>query len=547
MKIALAQLNPVIGDFAGNLARTLSAYESACARGAALVVFPELGIPGYPPKDLLEEPAFVQANLRALVDLAARIGEAPAIVGFVDHKPDAPVGRRILNAAALLAEGAVRSVHHKALLPTYDVFDEQRHFEPAQGFALASAGGQKLGITICEDAWNDPDFWPQPLYRADPVALMVAQGAQLLINISASPFSLAVRELRPRMLAAHARKHRRPLVFVNQVGGQDDLVFDGHSLAFDARGQLIARGREFAEDLVLCDLEAGTGEVREVAPTDQAAALAALVLGTRDYAHKCGFQSAVVGLSGGIDSSLVAAIAARALGPERVHGIAMPSRYSSEGSLRDAQALARALGIQVQTIPIEPMFEAFLSTLAPAFSNLPPDATEENLQARIRGTILMALSNKFGHLVLSTGNKSEIGMGYCTLYGDMAGGLAVISDLPKSMVYQVARQVNAEAGSELIPEAVFQKAPSAELRPDQTDQDTLPPYDLLDRILERHVEQHLGREELLAEHFPERVVDQVLRSVRKNEYKRRQMPPGLRITSKSFGPGRRLPIAQAWR
>jgi NAD+ synthetase len=541
MKVALAQLNPTVGDFGGNESKILAAYRRACAASVDLVVFTELVIPGYPPKDLCEEPAFVDANRETLGRLARQIGPTPAIVGFIDQRDGGGPGRLIYNAAALLESGEVRSVHRKALLPTYDVFDEHRHFEPATDFALAIVRGRKVGITVCEDAWNDPDFWPQRLYTIDPVAELAQQGAELLVNISASPFTLEKRELRTRVLAAHARKHQRPLVFVNQVGGNDDLIFDGHSLAFDARGELIARGKEFEEDLIFVDTDAGKGDVRPLLPSDEAAAFDALVLGTRDYARKCGFRSAVIGLSGGIDSSLVAAIATRALGPENVLGVSMPSRYSSEGSKTDAAALAEALGLRYETIPIEPMFQAFLLT-----PPLRDGLTEENIQARIRGTILMGLSNRFGHLVLSTGNKSEIGVGYCTLYGDMAGGLAVISDVPKSMVYRVARHANRAAGRAIIPETVFAKPPSAELRPGQKDQDSLPPYDTLDRLLEEIVEQHRGRAELVAAGENAKLVDEVFRMIRKNEYKRRQMAPGLKITSKSFGPGRRYPIAQAW-
>jgi NAD+ synthetase len=540
MKVALAQLNPTVGDFTGNEQRILAAYERACAGGAELVLFAELVIPGYPPRDLCEEPAFIDANREALGRLARRIGSVPAIVGFIDRRDGSGPGRPIYNSAAVIENGEVRSIHRKALLPTYDVFDEHRHFEPATDFRLATIRGKKVGITVCEDAWNDPDFWPQRLYDVDPVAELAKQGAELLVNISASPFTLEKRELRTRMLAAHARKHKRPLVFVNQVGGNDDLVFDGHSLAFDARGELIARGKEFEEDLIFVDTDSGKGDVRALEPTDEAAAFDALVLGTRDYARKCGFKSAVIGLSGGIDSSLVAAVAARALGPENVLGVSMPSRYSSDGSKTDAAALAEALGIRYETIPIEPMFQAFLATLPKLRGE-----SEENIQARVRGTILMALSNQFGHLVLSTGNKSEIGVGYCTLYGDMAGGLAVISDLPKTMVYRVSRHVNADR--EIIPESVFTKPPSAELRPDQKDQDSLPPYDLLDQLLEAIIEHHKSRAELIAAGFDAKIVDDVERLIRKNEYKRRQMAPGLKITSKSFGPGRRYPIAQAWK
>ncbi len=439
------------------------------------------------------------------------------------------------------------SVHRKSLLPTYDVFDEHRHSDPATAaeLRLGVLGETKLGVTVCEDAWNDPAFWPNRLYDFDPVEHVVSLGAEILINISASPFTLEKRQLRPRMLAAQAKKHRRPLVFVNQVGGHDDLLFDGHSLAFDAAGNVLARAREFGEDLLVVDLATGEGTVREHA-SEMACALDALVMGTRDYAHKCGFRSAVVGLSGGIDSALVAAIAARALGSENVLGVSMPSRYSSEHSRTDARLLAENLGIRFETISIEEPFTAFLSALAPVFADRLADVTEENIQARCRGVLLMALSNKLGHLLLTTGNKSELAVGYCTLYGDMAGGLAVISDVPKTMVYRLAREINRQAGRELIPESILVKVPSAELRPHQTDQDSLPPYDVLDGILELYVEKQLSEEEIVASGFDRAVVVDVLRKVRLNEYKRRQMPPGLKLTSKAFGPGRRLPIAQRW-
>jgi NAD+ synthetase len=415
--------------------------------------------------------------------------------------------------------------------------------------------GRKLGISICEDIWNDADFWPARLYRADPIEALVRGGAEIVLNLSASPFTIEKRHLRPRMLAATARRWRRPLLFVNQVGGQDDLVFDGASLAFDADGQVVARGREHETDLVIVDVEgsAAAGERRPFEESDERSALGALALGTRDYARRCGFSRALLGLSGGIDSALVACVAARALGPENVLGVAMPSRYSSAGSLADARALAESLGIAFTVVPIEPMFAAYLETLAPALDAFAPgqsaeaaaaaaDLTAQNLQARVRGAILMALSNRQDRLLLSTGNKSEIATGYCTLYGDMAGGLAVISDVPKTMVYRLARAVNAEEA--IIPEATLTKAPSAELRPDQTDQDSLPPYDRLDAILDAHLVRGLDLPALVAEGFDPAVARDVVRRVQQSEYKRRQMAPGLKITGKSFGPGRRYPIAR---
>jgi NAD+ synthetase len=544
VKIALGQINPTIGDFEGNLALIETALGQAERGGADLLVLPELCISGYPPRDLLERPAFVDAAGRALTTLARRVGRTAVVAGFPERL-DGATGRGLANAAALLAEGQVVSIHRKSLLPTYDVFDEWRYFEPATAVRCADLRGRRLGISVCEDVWNDADFWPRRLYREDPIEKLVAGGAEVIINISASPYTIEKRHLRPRMLASTARRWRRPLVFVNQVGGQDDLVFDGASLVLDDKGEVIARGAEHATDLVFVDLASGRGDLRAWPTADARSALDALVLGTRDYARRCGFSSALVGLSGGIDSAVVACIAARALGPANVHGVAMPSRYSSDHSRSDAAALARNLGINHREIPVERVFTAYLDTLAPVFEGRSPDATEENLQARVRGALLMSLSNKFGHLLLTTGNKSELATGYCTLYGDMCGGLAVISDVPKTLVYRLAQEINAEG--EIIPVSTLTKPPSAELRPDQTDQDTLPPYDMLDALLEAHVEQGLDAAGLVAAGFDRAVVEDVLRRVRLSEYKRRQMPPGLKITGKSFGYGRRYPIAQAFR
>jgi NAD+ synthase (glutamine-hydrolysing) len=545
VKVALAQHNPTIGDFDGNLRVIVDSLARAERAGAVLMVTSELGICGYPPRDLVERPAFVQAAREAVEALARRVGETAVVVGFPELLPASAVGRRLANAAALLHEGRIVSIHRKSLLPTYDVFDEWRYFEPAAAVTCATLGGRRLGISICEDIWNDADFWPTRLYREDPIEKLVADGAEILVNISASPYTIEKRHLRPRMLANTARRWQRPLVFVNQVGGQDDLVFDGSSLVLDERGEVIARAAEHAEDFLVVDLAARTGELRPAEPMDARSALGALVLGTRDYARRCGFRRAVLGLSGGVDSALVACIAARALGPQNVLGVAMPSRYTSEGSRRDAALLAANLGIELQEISIEPVFEAYLATLAPTFAGRAADVTEENLQARVRGALLMAMSNKFGSLLLTTGNKSELGTGYCTLYGDMCGGLAVISDVPKTLVYALCHAVNAEAP--VIPEPILTKAPSAELRPDQTDQQSLPPYDLLDAILEAHLEDGLDRDALVARGFDAPIVDRVVRMVRLSEYKRRQAAPGLKITGKAFGPGRRFPIAQAWR
>jgi NAD+ synthetase len=555
VKIALGQINPTIGDFAGNRRLVLDATAEAAARAVELAVFPELALSGYPPKDLLERDGFIDAAAASLDALAAALAGSPTavLVGFPERLPSARSGRAVANAAALIEGGRVTHVTRKSLLPTYDVFDEWRYFEPAGSVEPVPFRGRKLGVSICEDIWNDADFWPHRRYRADPIEALVAAGAEIIVNVSASPYTIEKRHLRPRMLAATARRWRRPLVFVNQAGGQDDLVFDGASLALDAAGAVIARGAENAADLVLCDVDAGTGTVAPFEPSDERSALAALELGTRDYARRCGFSQALLGLSGGIDSALVACVAARALGPRQVLGVGMPSRFSSPGSLADAEALARNLGIDFTVIPIEPMLAAYLDGLGPALDTFAPpqapaiaaaaaDLTRQNLQARIRGALLMALSNRQGRLLLTTGNKSELATGYCTLYGDMAGGLAVISDAPKTLVYRLARAVNADRA--VIPEATLTKPPSAELRPDQTDQDELPPYELLDQILEAHLVGGLDAPALVARGFAPAVVADVVRRVQTSEYKRRQMPPGLKITGKAFGPGRRFPIAR---
>ncbi|HSY39894.1 MAG TPA: NAD+ synthase [Polyangia bacterium] len=560
MKIALAQINPTVGDFDGNRRLVLEALAVAEARGAALAIFPELALCGYPPKDLLERPAFVEAARAALDALAAARagGTTAALVGFPE-RAETVEGRGLYNSAALIDGGRVAHIVRKSLLPTYDVFDERRYFEPATEVAPVAFRGRSLGISICEDIWNDADFWPARLYRCDPIEALVRAGAEIILNLSASPFTIEKRHLRPRMLAATARRWRRPLLFVNQVGGQDDLVFDGASLALDAAGQVVARAAEHESDLVVVDLgadskiEASDSDLRPVERSDEKSALGALALGTRDYARRCGFSRALLGLSGGIDSALVACLAARALGPANVLGVAMPSRYSSPGSLADAEALAKNLGIDFTVISIEPMFAAYLETLAPALdrfaapSTAPAaeaaaDLTAQNLQARVRGAILMALSNRQDRLLLSTGNKSEIATGYCTLYGDMAGGLAVISDVPKTLVYRLAQAVNDERI--VIPEATLTKPPSAELRPNQTDQDSLPPYDLLDAILDAHLVRGLDLPALVAQGFDAAIARDVVRRVQQSEYKRRQMAPGLKITGKSFGPGRRYPIAR---
>jgi len=544
MKIALVQLNPTVGDFDGNVERILARAAEAQTRGAQLAVFPELCLCGYPPQDLIERPAFVERNRTELQRLARQIA-LPAVVGHVGPSND-KAGKPVANCAAVLADGKVIFEQRKMLLPTYDVFDETRYFQPGRDERVLAFCGDNLGITICEDVWNDKTFWATRRYERDPVSELVVQGSTLLLNISASPYTLDKRSLRLEMLRATAQRHRLPVVYVNQVGGNDSLVFDGSSVALTADGRIAAQARSFEDDLVLFDTASGTGEIRPQPGNELEVVYLALVCGTRDYVRKCGFREVVVGLSGGIDSSLVAALATEALGAQNVLGVAMPGPYSSEGSLRDARQLAKNLGIRFLELPITEVFRTYEASLASPFQGRAADVTEENIQARIRGNFLMALSNKFGSLVLSTGNKSELAVGYCTLYGDMAGGLAVISDVPKTMVYDLARHIN--RGREVIPQASLTKAPSAELRPNQTDQDTLPPYEILDNILKAYVED-LRTPEEIAEEFSYALdlVREIARKVDRNEYKRKQAAPGLKITSKAFSVGRRFPVAQAFK
>ena len=547
MRLALCQVDPTIGDLAKNARKICAAAERAQAAGAELAVFPELSLVGYPPRDLLDRPGFVRAIQDALTKLTGQLPpDLPCLVGFVEDAPSA--GRPALfNSAALIQHGRAECVARKRLLPTYDVFDDARYFAPGESSQTCSVAGRKLGVTICEDAWADQTDLRVTRYPVNPVAELAAQGAEIIINVAASPFTLYKREQRGRMLSEIARVRGLPVVFVNQVGGNDDVIFDGASAVFDAQGKVIARARSFAEDVCIASLETG-GPVAEVSASDAEAALLALVLGTRDYLEKTGFSRAVIGLSGGIDSALTAAIAARALGPDNVLGIALPTRYSSEHSLRDAKDLADNLGIRFREIEIDDIFQSYLSRLSHHLDALgtpsASDVTFENIQARIRGDVLMAVSNRVGSLVLTTGNKSEIAVGYCTLYGDMAGALAVIADLPKCFVYEVARELNRQAGREVIPASTLEKPPSAELRPDQTDQDSLPPYETLDAILERYVEDHQEPEDIIAAGFERSTVMRVVRLVRQSEYKRRQMAPGLIVTQKAFASGRRYPIAQ---
>ena len=541
MKIALAQFNPTVGDFEGNRARILEMAREANAAGADLALFSELCLCGYPPQDLIERPSFVERNQRELLCLAKEI-PMHALVGFVGKAQD-DTGKPVANSAALIAPGKILFEQRKMLLPTYDVFDETRYFQPAHTQFVFPLGPEQLGVTICEDTWNDKSFWPERLYERDPVAELVGKGSSIILNLSSSPYTLGKRGLRQDMLGAVAEQRRVPVVYVNQVGGNDSLIFDGSSVAFTADGRVAARAKSFDEDLIYFDTATGTGDLRPPLDDEFEAAYRALVIGTRDYVRKCGFKKVVIGLSGGIDSALVAAIATAALGPANVLGVAMPGPYSSEGALRDAKHLASNLGIELITLPIIETFETYRRALAEPFRGRPEDVTEENIQARIRGNFLMALSNKFGALVLSTGNKSELAVGYCTLYGDMAGGLGVIADVPKTMVYDLANYVN--RGKQIIPRETLTKPPSAELRPNQTDQDTLQPYEDLDRILKAYVEEMHDPERIAEECLlPLDVVRSVALQVDRNEYKRKQAPPGLKLTSKAFSVGRRFPIAQ---
>lgn len=544
MRVALLQMNPTVGDLKGNAERIFTGVRQAQRQRADLVVTSELALLGYPPRDLLLDRSFISSTSETLRQLARDLADAPAVlVGLAEFNP-LNVGRPLFNTAALLRNGRVENCFRKRLLPTYDVFDEDRYFEPASSPALLKMDGWLIGISICEDIWNDRDFWHRQRYHFDPVEQLAGSGAQFLVNLSASPFTAGKQRLRECMLSSLARKHQMPILYVNQTGGNDDLVFDGRSCAFDASGRLIARARSFVEDLAIVDLAAMEGEIASDDFAPESEIWHALVLGTRDYARKCGFTRVLLGLSGGIDSSITAAIAADAIGPENVVGVLMPSPYSSEGSVEDALVLARNLDIRTLTLPISGIMKAFDRALLEAFERYERDVTEENIQARIRGNLLMALSNKYRALLLTTGNKSELAVGYCTLYGDMSGGLAVISDVPKTMIYRISQFLNTRGGREIIPASVLQKAPSAELRPNQTDQDSLPPYDMLDEILVRYIEQHQSAEEIVAQGFDEATVLRVLRMVKAAEFKRKQAAPGLKVTDRAFGTGWRMPVAR---
>jgi len=566
-RIALAQINCTVGDFAGNASLVRDRVQRARQGGATLVLFPELSLCGYPPRDFLDQRSFVsraESTLRELAQPAEWSRGVAFAVGFPEAAPGAaPPG--LYNALALVENGRVVAVGRKSLLPTYDVFDETRYFLPAGRSTAAPVEGLglMLGLSVCEDIWNDKRFWVAPRYARDPIAELTAAGAPLVVNASASPYALGKPALRERMLAATASGHGAAVAYVNQVGGNDSLVFDGGSMLVGADGKLLARAPLFQDVLLLANLDGSAQELvaqpggpppgpsaageEGDAAADADEVLQALVLGLRDYARKCGFRGAVVGLSGGIDSALTACLAAEALGPGNVLGVAMPSRYSSDHSREDAVQLAQRLGIRFLEIPIEPMHAAFLSQVEGSLGEPLSDLAGQNVQARIRGQILMALSNHQGLLCLSTGNKSELAVGYCTLYGDMAGGLAVIGDLPKTLVYRVSRQANRRAGGPAIPERTFTKPPSAELKPDQTDQDSLPPYDVLDDILAAYIEEQLPADEIISRGHDPETVRRVVRMVGGSEYKRRQAAPVLKVTGKAFGEGRRIPIAHGWR
>ncbi len=545
MKIALGQINTTIGDMSGNVDLMAATARRAAERGAQLVIFPELAVTGYPPRDLLEKASFYEAAREQEERLAAETAalDLTLVYGTVD-RTDSAAGKPAVNIAAVAEHGKIVFRQGKMLLPTYDVFDEARYFLPAERQEVHRIGGVNVALTVCEDAWNDKQFWERRLYQRDPVEELVRAGAELLISINASPYHMGKRRLRREVFATTARHRGIPLVYVNQVGGNDELVFDGSSFAMDARGNVIAAAPSFREDLIFVDTATGAGDRRENLANPREAVYEALVLGTRDYIRKCGFRQVLLGLSGGIDSSLTAVIAADAVGRENVTGVGMPGPYSSEGSVRDARTLAANLGIRFETVEITGAYEKFLEQLDPLFGDRPRDVTEENLQARLRGVTLMSLSNKWGAMVLTTGNKSELAVGYCTLYGDMAGGLAVISDVPKTLVYELARVANQRHG-EAIPESVFTKPPSAELRPNQKDTDSLPAYEILDKILQRYIEDSKPPREIAAElNLPLELVREIANMVDRNEYKRQQAAPGLKVTTKAFGMGRRFPIAQ---
>ncbi|MBW7899648.1 Glutamine-dependent NAD(+) synthetase [Candidatus Brocadiaceae bacterium B188] len=541
MKIALAQINQTIGDFQKNTEKICSYLERARNQNADLVIFPELAVTGYPPKDFLDIPAFIDGNLNALSTITNQVSGISAILGFVDRNKRRH-GKLVHNAAAFIQDRKIVSIHHKSLLPTYDVFDECRYFEPAHTISPVKFMDSVLGISVCEDIWNDEEFWSRPLYEIDPVENLISQGANVIINISSSPFTVEKHDkIRLRMLIHDARKYKIPFIFVNQVGGNDDLVFDGNSVVINSQGKLVAQAAAFEEDLMVVDIKNPAVQTQPRIRSSIETVYMALITGLRDYAMKCSFEKVVIGLSGGIDSAVTAALAVEALGNRNVIGVLMPSQFSSQGSVDDAVKLSQNLGISFKVIPIKDVFEIYQKILQTEFKGMPCGIAEENLQARIRANILMALSNTHGYLVLTTGNKSELAVGYCTLYGDMSGGFALISDVPKTMVYELAGFINRE--KEIIPLNSIIKPPSAELKPNQFDQDSLPPYDVLDGILKAYIEEARSVEEIVRMGFEKKIVHEIIRKVSRNEYKRRQAAPGIKVTSKAFGSGRRMPIA----
>jgi NAD+ synthase (glutamine-hydrolysing) len=546
MKIYLGQIDTTVGDFEGNLSLILKHLERAGKESADLAVFPELCITGYPPKDLVNYESFNKKSGEYLAALASKIGDTAALVGCIEYSNDKPEGLNIYNSAALVHKGRVIFRHRKNLLPTYDVFDEARYFEPGDGADVFEFKGKRFAISICEDIWNDRDFWKKQRYESDPIEAMMKQGADIIVNISASPFTLGKIKLRHDLLQATAKKYKVPALMVNSIGGNDELIFDGTSMVFDGNGSLSCLLKSFAEDHTVIDTESlqQKADYTRIEMPDAVQAHDALVLGVRDYFNKCGFTKAVLGLSGGIDSAVTACIGAEALGSENVLAVIMPSRYSAPESVRDAEAIAKNLGIETRLMSIEGPFEAYQNLFKDEFKGLKPDITEENFQARIRGNILMGFANKYGHLLLTTGNKSELAVGYCTLYGDMSGGLAVLSDVPKTLVYEIASLINKDR--EIIPSNTITRPPSAELRPDQTDQDTLPPYDRLDKIIHLYVECEKDLDEIAAIGFDRELTAKVIRMIDGAEYKRRQMPVGLKVTSRAFGFGRRMPVAQRY-
>ncbi|UCG21865.1 MAG: NAD+ synthase [Deltaproteobacteria bacterium] len=543
MKVTLAQLNPTVGDIQGNLAKIEKTLSECSKDSPDLVIFPELFLVGYPPRDLLERPSFItrtEAAIEELLKISQNFGQRGIIVG-APQPSQQPTGKGLHNSALLISQGGLLFTHHKSLLPTYDVFDEPRYFEPGIEDSVVKFKDSILGISVCEDAWNDPALWPRRTYHHDPIEAMAKRGAKLIINIAASPFHRGKERLRYDIVRSHARKHRIPFVFVNQVGANDELIFDGRSICVDGSGDPIAVFPPFQEHIQTISLDKAEVPTSYEPQEEIESVYQALVLGVKDYMGKCSFKTAILGLSGGIDSAVTCCIAAEALGSENVVAVTMPGPYSSPGSVEDSKKLAVNLGIKFETVPISPVYEAYIKSLRPQLKGREVDITEENIQARIRGNILMALSNKFGHLVLSTGNKSELAVGYCTLYGDMSGGLSVISDVPKTMVYELAAYINRQ--SPIIPQEIINKAPTAELKENQTDQDTLPPYEMLDQVLHYYLDEQYSMEDILRLGFDPDAVSWVIRAVDRNEYKRRQGPPGLKVTSRAFGTGRRMPIA----